>query len=177
MRCVGFSNVCVSTRSSKVTCLWGIEISLPWQHIHINTIPESLEWNLPVHQTMLSCIQAWKFGCVLCGMMDMGLKNTAFDKKVQESIWYRYSGTIQEPIYCPMPHSTAYHIDKNWPFAKTINTPSLLLLCSISHASLTPTDRYSTSVQVAREPIISSSLLVIVWNKHEWTSEGIVSTM
>ncbi len=76
-----------------------------------------------------------------------------------------------------MPHSTAYHIDKNWPFAKTINTPSLLLLCSISHASLTPTDRYSTSVQVAREPIISSSLLVIVWNKHEWTSEGIVSTM
>ncbi len=71
-----------------------------------------------------------------------------------------------------MPHSTAYHIDKNWPFAKTIGPPSLLLLCSISHASLTPTDRCSTSVQ----PIISSSLLVIVWNKHEWTSEGIVST-
>ncbi len=32
------------------------------------------------------------------------------------------------------------------------------------------TDR---SVQMAHEVIISSSLLVIAWNKHEWTSEGI----
>ncbi len=31
----------------------------------------------------------------------------------------------------------------------------------------------SASVQAAREPFISS-LLVIAWNKHEWTLEGIL---
>ncbi len=38
------------------------------------------------------------------------------------------------------------------------------------------TDRCSVSVQASREPIISSSLIVKVWNKHEWTSEGIMNT-
>ncbi len=37
------------------------------------------------------------------------------------------------------------------------------------------TDLCSASVQAARELIISSSLLVIAPNKHEWTSESSVS--
>ncbi len=36
------------------------------------------------------------------------------------------------------------------------------------------TDRCIASVQAARKLIISSSLQVIAWNKHEWTSEGIL---
>ncbi len=36
------------------------------------------------------------------------------------------------------------------------------------------TDRCSTSVQAAHEAIISSSLLVIAWYKHEWPSDGIL---
>ncbi len=36
------------------------------------------------------------------------------------------------------------------------------------------TDRCSASVQVTHKLIISSSLLVIAWNKHERTSEGIL---
>ncbi len=36
------------------------------------------------------------------------------------------------------------------------------------------TDRCSTSIQAAHEPSISSSLLVIAQNKHEWTSDSIL---
>ncbi len=35
-------------------------------------------------------------------------------------------------------------------------------------------DHFSTSVQAVCELIISCSLLVIAWNKHEWTSKGIL---
>ncbi len=36
------------------------------------------------------------------------------------------------------------------------------------------TDCCSASAQAGREAIVSTGLIVIAWNKHEWTSESIL---
>ncbi len=96
-------------------------------------------------------------------MCSHSVKNTSRSKMETDNVPIDKT----EQVTCGMKHETAW----NCCYFCFINSNNkyhfVALQCDV-------TEHYSTSVQALCEPIISSSLLDIAWNKNERTSEGIL---